>query len=78
MESQPFCAIDTGTTAGERLQTHESLVVVIDPSSLQLVLPLLFPVDELAPGLVLLLVRSVLCKVDGQVGDINVKSARLR
>jgi hypothetical protein len=78
MESQPFCAIDTGTTAGERLQTHESLVFVIDPSSLQLVLPLLFPVDELAPGLVLLLVRSVLRKVDGQVGDINVKSARLR
>jgi hypothetical protein len=60
------------------LQTHESLVFVIDPSSLQLVLPLLFPVDELAPGLVLLLVRSVLRKVDEQVGDINVESARLR
>jgi hypothetical protein len=78
MESQPFCTIDTRTTAGKRLQTHESLVFVIDPSSLQLVLPLLFPVDELAPGLVLLLVRSVLRKVDGQAGDINVELARLR
>jgi hypothetical protein len=78
VESQPFCAIDTRTTAGKRSWTHESLVLVVNPSSLQLVLPLLFPVDELAPGLVLLLVRSVLRKINKQAGDINVESVRLR